>query len=273
MIMKRGFSFVLVMILSMGAYAQDTIFVKGSEWVDRSMANAYALATKQDGGLTKVDRFTLDHVLLGRTFYSKYGKKSQKRIKEGKSIFFYPNGQDSLVLNYADNRLVGSRVAYYPDGQTMMEVNYVDGKREGKLHTYYPSGCLEREECYERGTWKSGKLFAEDGSVLPYTPYERLPEFPGGVSELQSVIRKFLIYPEDARRKRLQGRVLIEFVIDRDGRMVHPKVAKPTHSCFCEPALKLFEAISLIYTWTPGIQNGKPVRVKYTIPISYRLRK
>lgn len=271
--MKRWAVWGVLVVLTVSAYAQDTIFVKGSEWVDRGAANAYAITTKEPGGLIKVEQFTLDHVLRGRTFYSKYVKKSNKRVKEGQSVSFYANGQDSLVLNYVDNRLVGACRAYYRNGHVMMEVNYVAGKKEGKLLTYYPSGLLEREECYEEGSWKSGKLFAEDGQLLPYTPFERMPEFPGGKEGLRAAISKFLAYPEEAKRRRLQGRVVIEFVIDRDGRMVHPRVAQTTDYCFSDPALKIIEAISLMYKWTPGIQYGKPVRVKYSLPISYHLPK
>lgn len=109
-------------------------------------------------------------------------------------------------------------------------------------------------------------------SVTPpdevFTVVEDMPEFPGGMSELMKFIADNIAYPEEAEKQNITGRVVIQFVVDKDGSIIEPKVVKSVDPLLDAEALRV---ISKMPSWTPGKQRGETVRVKFTIPITFNL--
>ncbi|MBR4593489.1 MAG: TonB family protein [Bacteroidaceae bacterium] len=97
---------------------------------------------------------------------------------------------------------------------------------------------------------------------------EDMPEFPGGASALLEFLRSNVKYPRYCQEMGIQGRVLVEFVVDRDGTVLSPEVVKGVHPQLDQEALRI---MSIMPKWKPGQQRGKPVRVKYTVPVNFRL--
>jgi protein TonB len=97
---------------------------------------------------------------------------------------------------------------------------------------------------------------------------EESPEFPGGVQALLEYLRKNIKYPPICRENGIQGRVLVSFVVNKDGAIVEPQVVKSVNKQLDQEALRV---ISTMPNWKPGKQRGKPVRVKYTVPVNFRL--
>ncbi|OFY67770.1 MAG: hypothetical protein A3H98_12335 [Bacteroidetes bacterium RIFCSPLOWO2_02_FULL_36_8] len=98
---------------------------------------------------------------------------------------------------------------------------------------------------------------------------EKLPEFPGGMDSLSSFIRNNLEYPETAKKDSIEGRVIITYVIDTNGRITNPIVAKGVREDLDQAALELVKKIP---AWSPGVQKGKNVAVKQALPIRFRLK-
>ena len=101
-----------------------------------------------------------------------------------------------------------------------------------------------------------------------YLVVESAPEFPGGTEALLAFLRKNVRYPAICRENNIQGRVLVTFVVNKNGEIVAPEVVKSVHPQLDMEALRV---ISIMPNWIPGTQKGKPVRVKYTVPINFRL--
>lgn len=97
---------------------------------------------------------------------------------------------------------------------------------------------------------------------------EDAPEFPGGTQALLDYLRKNIKYPAICRENNIQGRVLVSFVVNKDGAIVDPEVVKGVNPSLDKEALRV---ISGMPKWKPGSQRGKPVRVKYTVPVNFRL--
>lgn len=95
----------------------------------------------------------------------------------------------------------------------------------------------------------------------------------GGMSAFYKEIAGQLIgrYPKDARQRGIQGKVFVEFVIERDGTLTNFKVIKGVYPSLDELALRVVELSQINVKWAPGLQRGKPVRQKYTLPIIFRL--
>ncbi|MBS1530132.1 MAG: energy transducer TonB [Bacteroidetes bacterium] len=95
------------------------------------------------------------------------------------------------------------------------------------------------------------------------------PEYPGGVGAFYRYIQDSLRYPEKARRKNIQGKVFLSFVIEKDGSLVDIKVLKGVTSDIDAEAIRLIKECP---KWKSGMQNGKPVRVQYSMPINFALQ-
>ena len=97
---------------------------------------------------------------------------------------------------------------------------------------------------------------------------DEMPQFPGGMAGMMQYLSSNIRYPEDAREAGTQGRVIVSFIVEKDGSISNAKVAKPTYSSLDEEALRV---VSAMPNWMPGKQNGQAVRVKYSVPVSFRL--
>ena len=108
----------------------------------------------------------------------------------------------------------------------------------------------------------------EDSPQDVFDVVEKMPEFPGGVQELLGFLSKTIKYPAEAEKAGKQGRVIATFVVKKDGSISDARVVKSVDPLLDAEALRVINAMP---AWTPGTQNGKPVNVKYTVPISFRL--
>ena len=97
---------------------------------------------------------------------------------------------------------------------------------------------------------------------------EDQPEFPGGTAALLEYLRKNIRYPSICRENNIQGRVIVTFVVNKDGNIVNPEVAKGVNPSLDKEALRV---ISQMPSWKPGKQRGKPVKVRYSVPVTFRL--
>ena len=97
---------------------------------------------------------------------------------------------------------------------------------------------------------------------------EEMPEYPGGMEALNSFLSKEIQYPEVARNNGITGTVLVEFVVERDGRVSNAKVKVPLYPDCDKEAVR---GIMAMPRWKPGKNMGKPVRCFYQVPVTFRM--
>ena len=97
---------------------------------------------------------------------------------------------------------------------------------------------------------------------------ENMPDFPGGQAALMQYLAKNIKYPTIAQENGTQGRVIVQFVVNKDGSIVDAKVVRSVDPYLDKEALRV---INTMPKWKPGMQKGQPVRVKYTVPVTFRL--
>lgn len=99
---------------------------------------------------------------------------------------------------------------------------------------------------------------------------EQMPEFPdGGMAGLMKYLSKNIKYPTIAQENGTQGRVTVQFVVNKDGSIVDAKVLRGVDPYLDKEAVRVIMGMP---KWKPGMQRGKPVRVKYTVPVMFRLQ-
>lgn len=99
---------------------------------------------------------------------------------------------------------------------------------------------------------------------------EDMPEFPGGLSSLKSYIYDNLEYPENAKQEGIEGKVTVEFTINKEGKVEDEHVLRSTYQGFDNAALKVFRNMP---DWEPGRQRGTAVRVRLRVPVEFKLDK
>ena len=97
---------------------------------------------------------------------------------------------------------------------------------------------------------------------------QQLPEFPGGIVEFMKWLQRHLQYPEEARQKCIQGKVMVSFIVNKDGSITDAKVTRSVNPQLDGEAMRV---INLMPKWKPGVDNGKPCRTLFTIPIVFKL--
>jgi len=109
----------------------------------------------------------------------------------------------------------------------------------------------------------------EEAEAQVFFIVEEMPEFPGGEAALRAFIAKSINYPVIAQENGIQGKVYVTFVVDRDGGISDAKIARGVDPSLDKEALRV---VNTLPKWKPGKQRGKPVRVSYTVPISFVLQ-
>ena len=108
---------------------------------------------------------------------------------------------------------------------------------------------------------------AEDPNKI-YDNVEVLPEYPGGSAAMMRYLAQNVKYPQAAQENGRQGKVVVQFVVDTDGSIINAHVLTSVDPDLDKEALRVIKSMP---RWTPGKQKGKPVRVKYTVPVNFRL--
>ena len=98
---------------------------------------------------------------------------------------------------------------------------------------------------------------------------EIAPEFPGGVQELLKYLKDNIKYPQNAQDAKKEGRVIAQFVVTTDGSVADVKIVRGVYPSLDEEAIRVIKSMP---KWKPGTQDGKPINVRYTLPVMFKLQ-
>ncbi|MCR5578012.1 MAG: TonB family protein [Prevotella sp.] len=101
-----------------------------------------------------------------------------------------------------------------------------------------------------------------------YDVVEQMPQYPGGKDKLMQYLAMSIRYPKEAEMAGIQGRIISSFIVEKDGSLTGARIEKSVDKSLDAEALRI---INEMPKWTPGMQNGEPVRVKYLVPITFRI--
>lgn len=199
---------------------------------------------------------------------------------------FEKSGDSALVKTYfADGKIssqgvflkyrtkkqerLGVHTAYYRDTNLVYLKMYYEQGRMVERRGFFKSGQVKRVEKFDaEGKVADGKCFNEDGSARTFTPHEKMPEFPGGEQAMLQFLVENIKYPKLARENGIQGRVVVQFVVEKDGSLSNLVILKDIGAGCGEEAVRV---VSMMPRWSPGMQDDHPVRVKFWLPIKFGL--
>lgn len=175
---------------------------------------------------------------------------------------------ETQYANFNSKIKHGAQRIYRKDQSLWVERYYKNNREDSVLRSYLSDGRLRREEWYRNDTLIRSQCYARNGRDTAYYPFMRIAEFPGGTEAWSAYLIKTLKYPKKARRKGIEGKVWIRFVIGTDGKVAQASVEKSLDPLLDEAAL---EVIRNMPTWIPAISNGELVRMSFSQPIRFRL--
>jgi len=157
---------------------------------------------------------------------------------------------------------------WYEDGKIRRESNFKGGKFDGELRTYWENGTLKRHDVYESGKLKKGEVWDSLGKEEAYYDFMIMPEFKGGERELMKFIYENIKYPSIARENGIEGQVVVWFIVEKDGTISNIKIKRNIGGNCGKEAVRI---VKMMPKWKPGMEDGKPVRVSFNLPVRFKL--
>lgn len=250
----------------------------------------YVFTKKQDGSYVYRQFFPETMTLTELVTFG-----SNKKTKNGPAVRYTDDGNLSSEGNYSNNLETGkwfikgvgtgNFVAGNKEGEWVIKdktgkleakYNYVKNVKEGPFIKYDSLGNVDNE-----GVYKADTIFYQTKTKVKSTDTELMPRFPAScpgksIAELDECakyamleyIYKKLRYPVQARVYGVQGQAIVQFVVDVDGNIIDINVIRGVCKSIKDEVIRLVKSFPKFH---PGIQNGKPVKVLYTLPIKFKL--
>ena len=210
-----------------------------------------------------------------------YNNVIEKSERQGQLLVYESNGRGDIV---AMSKKRGNSVM----AKTTYEYEYSENGRPWTAMTQYNDGrfLLSKTQHYQ---WReeTDNILDDGADVRLLQPahstssrtqqtfndvfdvVDQMPQFPGGDGAMMEYLSRSIMYPEVAADNGIQGRVVCTFVVERDGSISDVRVTKSIDPSLDKEAIRVLEGMP---QWKPGMQNGAPVRVKYTVPVTFRLQ-
>ena len=193
-------------------------------------------------------------------------KRRTSEIGKAKYLLFAPLAGALLMVSNIES--VAREI-----GEQIPEVAEVQQKAEQALNADVavanPMAKAEAELKAEAKT-SDATAPADTTKSVVYDIPETMPYFPGGQVLMLKYLADNIKYPASAVKAKKQGRVIVTFIVQKDGSVTHAKIAKSIDPELDAEALRVVKGMP---KWTPGTQNGKPVNVKYSVPVKFSLQK
>lgn len=183
---------------------------------------------------------------------------------------FVTQGESVLDQEFHINKVMESDINSFVRSQhapTIFDVWIKFAENEWPMkYVFDASQYKYPTEAYIVRTAKVSTQNTDDETV--HDVVEQMPSFPGGMAALMSWLSGNIQYPQTALMNKISGRVVVSFVVNKDGSISDAKIVKSMDPALDKEAIRV---VSSMPNWIPGRQKGKPVRVKYTLPITFRL--
>lgn len=248
--------------------------IKNTKNIIDSTSNKYRLITFYENQKIKCNEISNDSILFSRQNSGKNGEALDN------GTYIDGNG---LLLEYDDDTLIsetyyknykknGGYTSYYHNKNIAAIGQYFDNEKIGTWNFYSDLGNKNNTVNFDLNENAKRGLIEYDNSTNEkiYDRAETMPVYDGGIPELMKFLSKNIRYPSIARENGLEGKVIIKFYLDNFGFINDIDILKDGIGGGC--AEEAARVVSLMPRWQPGYQDGFPVNVYYTLPVSFKLQ-
>lgn len=226
---------------------------------EASFGNNGDIQPRFEGGDIRAFRGWLTHNILNRTMASKmYGMAVFSFVVDADGSV-----KDVKLISSSNDALAERALEIIPKSP-----KWTPGTLRGEPHSHTFRVPITIKGQRETSGSQSTQNPQGDQDT-PYIIVERMPIFNGGdLNTFRNWVQSNMKYPEDAARHKIQGKVIVDFIIERDGALTNINVIKTPHRSLSQEVLRILDSSPI---WTPGTQAGKPVRVRFTLPIDFKM--
>jgi TonB family protein len=182
---------------------------------------------------------------------------------------YYKNKQLQMEGFYLDKKLTrkqGHFLWYYENGKVKTKAQYNNNNQIDDYYEYYEGGQIDTFRKFDNsGKLLEENLYKKDGSDSHFSN----AEFPGGSQEMYRFLGERTKYPKDLRKKGLEGKVVVSFVVETDGSLNNVNVLASPHSSLSWEAVRV---VNQMPKWKPAARDEIPVRIQYNLPINFTLQ-
>lgn len=143
------------------------------------------------------------------------------------------------------------------------------GLKDGTWKGFYADGTLFCEETYNEKGMVEGKSYDRNGTKYTYNKVEVMPEFEGGDAALMWFLKKNISYPLKEQNEDIQGKVIVNLVVDKSGKVKDAKITRSVSPGLDKEALRV---VNMLPNFKPGMFRGQPASVYYNLPVVYKLQ-
>lgn len=265
--MKNIFLTIPAILLAAYVFCQDTLTTYfDAAWKETSSGNAlYSRKKFKDGNKWGViDYYRSGIVQMKGSYIDDSCKKG-----EGRFEWFTDKGKQSHVCDYSSGKANGKEIYYYENGKVNVEGSYKMDEPDGDWTGNYESGKISGKAHYDNGKQVSGEFYNEDGTVnKSIKTFLQESAYPGGTDELIRFLSTHLKYPKNAVKAETQGTVIIEFIVEKDGKVSNAKVVKSVEESLDNEALRVVNKMPL---WAPAVYGGRLVKSYKKLPVVFKL--
>ena len=253
--MKKTILTLLIMLCPVFTFAGDYILVKSTNSI-----NAYANNDiTKDYGIYRVwVKYTYKNTKEGIAEKDKAIKQSKRY---GLSYFLYLreyNLKEKQCRDIATYIYSKDEDLIHSETNVFHEFEYIIPNSVDEAVLDFIKGQLNEKESSQQNNDSDNHVF---------DAIDQMPSFPGGNGALMDYISKNIQYPAECNDA--QGRVIVTFIVEKDGSITNAKVTRSVDPAFDKEALRVINSMP---KWIPGKQNGQNVRVRYTVPVTFRLQ-
>jgi TonB family protein len=259
-------TFFFICLSEMPALAQDTVYYN-SNWRDTSFAQASYFRIKirsTTGWLVS------DHFMMGKTQMTGQYSDDSFHVREGEFVWYDSSGIANHRCTYVNNKEDGPEVFYYDSGHVQMAGTNKDDETNGEWIGYYPSGKISGKAKFKKGKQVSASFYNEDGTRnKAVTEFWRDSEFPGGDPQWLRFLNKTFRYPDSAIEHDIEGTVIVDFLVSKEGKVYNLKVVHSVNQYLDEEALRVMRQSP---DWRPAITGGILSESYKKQPIVFKLQ-
>ena len=200
----------------------------------------------------------------------KYPKEALEQGKQGRVIVQFVVNKDGSISNDTIVRSVDP----FLDAEALRIIrsmpNWTPGKQRGEpVRVRFTLPVTFRLDGGAASQPVQMQVAIENTGGEIFNIVEEMPEYPGGMDELMKFIQRNIRYPKEAQEQGKQGRVIVQFVVEKDGSICNEQVVKSVDPQLDAEAIRVIRCMP---NWIPGKQRGEPVRVRFTLPVTFRLQ-
>lgn len=260
--------FTVLLLLSTVGFSQDTTYYDNTKVkkvlskTDAAYFDVVEYADNEKNSKT-VSLYSIDGNIASKTQYL-YDKSLGKFAQNGVHQEFTENGQLESEITFLEGVQDGKTKYWHENGTIFYESDYVNGVMDGQLLVWYEDGKLKRIDTFKEGKLIAGQCYSENGVEIEHFDFFEEPQYPGGTINVRKYVSKNYKFPKSAIRSKIKGRIVVIFAVEKDGSVGEVEIQEGLSPDTDTEAIRVVKSLK---NWKPGKMDGKPVRMKYRMPI------